>query len=49
VENSNSSREWRVELLDASLTGYELGSRGIQNNDKKEIRLVTEDSMCDLK
>jgi hypothetical protein len=54
----NSSREWTVEFRDASLAGYELGSRGtelswqLQNNGKmgrKEIRRCKEDFMCDLK
>jgi hypothetical protein len=40
---------------DASLPGYELGSRGIelnlqlQNDGKKGIGLCKEDFMCDLK
>jgi hypothetical protein len=47
-----------VEFRDASMPGYELGSRGIesclrnwqlQNNGKKGIRLREEDFMCDLK
>jgi hypothetical protein len=44
-----------AEFRDASLPGYEAGSRGIelswqlQNNGKKGIRLWKEDFMCDLK
>jgi hypothetical protein len=44
-----------VEYRDASLPGYDLGSRGIelswqlQNNGKEGIRLRKEDFMCDLK
>jgi hypothetical protein len=43
-----------VEFRDASLPGYELGSREIdlswqlQNNGKKRIRLWKEDFVCDL-
>jgi hypothetical protein len=53
VENS-SRLEWRVEFRDASLPGYELGSRGIelswqlQNIGKKGIRPFKENLMCDL-
>jgi hypothetical protein len=55
VIKKGSVEKSRVEFRDASLPGYELGSRGIevswqlQNNGKKEIRLCTEDFMCDLK
>jgi hypothetical protein len=50
-----SSMEWGVEFRDASLPGYEFGSRGIelswqlQNNGKKWSRLWKEHFMCDLK
>jgi hypothetical protein len=49
------SLEELVEFRDASLPGYEPGSRGIelswqlQNNGKKGITLRTEDFMCDSK
>jgi hypothetical protein len=49
------SVKWRAEFRDASLPGYELGSRGIelswqlQNNGKKGTGLWKEDFMCDLK
>jgi hypothetical protein len=45
----------QIEIRDASLPGFELGSRGIelrwqlQNNGKKGMRLCKEDFMCDLK
>jgi hypothetical protein len=50
-----NSVEKLVEFRDASLPGYELGSRGIelsrqlQNNGKKGIRRCKEDFICDLK
>jgi hypothetical protein len=54
----NSSRVGkRVEFRDASLPGYELGSRGtewscvrnwqLQNNGKKGFGVCTEDFMCE--
>jgi hypothetical protein len=45
VIKKSSAEKGRAEIRDASLPGYELGSRGIelswqlQNNGKKEIRL----------
>jgi hypothetical protein len=44
IKKNSVEKRW-VEFRDASLPGYELGSRGIelswelQNNGKKEIRL----------
>jgi hypothetical protein len=55
VIKKSSVEKSRVEFWDASLPGYELGSRGIklswqlQNNGKKEIRVRKEDFTCDLK
>jgi hypothetical protein len=46
IKKSSVEKNFR----DASLPGYELGTRGIEmNNDKKGIRLWKEDFMCDLK
>jgi hypothetical protein len=45
----------RFEFRDASLPGYELGSREIElswqlhNNGKKGVRRCKEDSLCDFK
>jgi hypothetical protein len=55
VIKKSSIEKNRVEFRDASLPGYELGSRGIplswqlQNNGKKGIRRCKEDFMRDLK
>jgi hypothetical protein len=55
VVKKSSVEKNLVEFRDASLQGYELGSRGIelswqfQNNDKKGIRRCKEEFMCDLK
>jgi hypothetical protein len=46
------SREWKVELRDASQPGYELGiefSWQLQNNGMKGTRLSKEDFTCELK
>jgi hypothetical protein len=54
IEKGSVEKNW-VEFRDASLPGYELGSRGIQlsrqlqNNGMKGISLWKEDFMCDLK
>jgi hypothetical protein len=53
--NAVEAVQRRVEFRDASLPGYELGSRGteliwqLQSNGKKGIRQRKEDFMCDLK
>jgi hypothetical protein len=57
---NSSSRKWWVEIRDASLPGYEFGSRGIEWScvfgiggrrirERKGIKWCKEDFMCDLK